>query len=195
VVGATSVPLAGIASAALAQEPMGGNGGMGGAGGATTTTVALPAADEQIVRFAETVERAAAAAYDLALQRRVLTSAAESSARLFGGHHTEHGDALQSLLGGAEGAPNAALVSELAPQIEQARDEDALIALLRSIETAAAATYFAAIGQLETAEVAGAASTILPVEAQHQVVWSQALGLPLTQVVPTFQDGAGALAP
>jgi hypothetical protein len=96
---------------------------------------------------------------------------------------------------GTEQAPNQALVDALAPQITDARTDDAIIEILRQIEAGAAATYLFALGVLETAAVAGAASTILPVEAQHEVVWSQYLGLPVATYVPAFQTTDGAFSP
>jgi hypothetical protein len=197
-VGAVAVPLSGMASAAWAQGgSMGSASGDGTGGGAPCPTdpVEMVASDEQIVIFAESVERAAVAAYQLVLEQPVLGTAAAQSSRIFSGHHSAHAEALRCLLGGPEQAPNEALVSALVPQITEARTEDALIALLLQIEAGAAATYFTALGSLQTPVVAGAASTILPVEAQHEVVWSQYLGLDVAVYVPAFQTGVGAFSP
>lgn len=203
-IGAVSVPLGAMASAAWAQtadEPMmsgdmmgGGNGGANGPS-CDSDPVAMPASEEQVVVFAESVERAAVAAYSLARDRKLLSTAASESARLFEGHHADHAEALRCLLGGPVQDPNPALVAALAPQIDAVRDEAGLIQLLVGIEQGAAATYFAVLGDLTTIEVAGAAATILPVEAQHEVVWSQYLDLPITQYVPTLQTTQGAFAP
>jgi hypothetical protein len=135
------------------------------------------------------------AAYGLARDNGSMGPAARESARIFAGHHTDHAEALRCLVGGPAQAANAALVEALAPQITGARTENEVIELLRQIESGAAATYFTALGVLETPVVAGAASTILPVEAQHEVVWSQYLGLDIVAYVPAFQTGAGAFAP
>lgn len=203
-IGAVGVPLGAMASAAWAQtddEPMMSGDMMGnGAGDAAGAScdndpVSMPAGEEQVVVFAESVERAAVAAYSLARDRNILDPAASESARLFEGHHADHAEALRCLLGGPAQDPNPALVAALAPQIDAVRDEAGLIELLLSIEQGAAATYFAVLGDLTTIEVAGAASTILPVEAQHEVVWSQYLDLPLAQYVPTLQTDQGAFAP
>jgi hypothetical protein len=199
-VGAVAVPLSGIASAAWAQGGgMGATtgGDAGGANGASCAAepVDMTPSDEQIVVFAESVERAAVAAYGLVLDQPVLGIAASQSSRIFASHHDDHAEALRCLLGGPEQAPNDALVSALVPQITEARTETALIELLLQIETGAAATYFAALGSLQTPKVAGAASSILPVEAQHEVVWSQYLGLDIAAYVPTFQTAEGAFSP
>jgi hypothetical protein len=196
VAGAVAVPLGAVAQSAWAQD-------------ATTTTsttaapgpncdsgpVTMTASDEQIVVFAESVERAAVAAYGIARANPALGPAARESARIFEGHHDQHGEALRCLVAGTGQDPNAALVAAFAPQLEGARSGAEIIELLRQLESAAAATYLAAISQLETAAVAGAASTILPVEAQHEVVWSQYLDLPVVTYVPAFQSTDGAVAP
>jgi hypothetical protein len=200
-VGAVAVPLSGIASSAWAQGGMGtepdATGGAGAGAGASCATdpVDMTASDEQIVIFAESVERAAVAAYQLVLEQPVMGTAASESSRIFASHHGDHAEALRCLLGGPEQAANEALVSALVPQITEARTENALIELLLQIEAGAAATYFTALGSLQTPAVAGAASTILPVEAQHEVVWSQYLGLEVATYVPAFQTGAGAFSP
>lgn len=200
VVGAVAVPLSGIASAAWAQgDGMGSaqdaDTGSGSGASCATDPVEMTVSDEQIVTFAESVERAAVAAYLLVLEQPVMGTAASESSRIFASHHGDHAEALRCLLGGPEQAANEALVSALVPQITEARTENALIELLLQIETGIAATYFAALGSLQTPAVAGAASTILPVEAQHEVVWSQYLGLAVATYVPAFQTGDGAFSP
>ena len=157
-------------------------------------SVPMSASDSQIVVFAESVERAAVAAYGLARENVNLGPAAMETARIFASHHTDHAEALRCLVAGTEQPANAALVAALAPQITAASSEDAIIAILRQIEAGAAATYLSALGSLETPKVAGAASTILPVEAQHDVVWSQYLGLPIVEFMPAFQPTDGAFS-
>lgn len=195
VLGGAAVPLTGMASAAWAQEPEGGEGGDAETNGdaCPTDPVDMPASDEQLVTFAESVERAASAAYELALEQRLLVPVTEQSAHLFSTHHEDHAEALRCLLGTAAQEPNAALLDELRPQIEEAVEEDALIQLFRQLEEGAAATYLVAIGAFETIEVASAAATIMPVEAQHAVVWSEVLDLPLAEVVPAFASNEAAL--
>ena len=195
-VGAVSVSLGSLASAAWAQGTMGSTSTTAAAGpGCASGPVSMTASDEQLVIFAESVERAAVAAYGLAQDNPALDPAASESARIFATHHTDHAEALRCLVAGTEQAPNQALVDALAPQITDARSDGAIIEILRQIEAGAAATYLFALGVLETAAVAGAASTILPVEAQHEGVWSQYLGLPVAAYVPAFQTTDGACSP
>ena len=176
--------------------------------GCTTEPVEMTAEDLQVVRFAESVERAAVAAYQLAIDgRQLIDPAVAESALIFQRHHGDHAEALYCLAGnepaadGAEAvadqrmAPNSALVQALAPQIQAASDQAAVLELLYGLEEGAAATYLFALGVLETIDVAGAAGLILPVEGQHAVVWGQALGKPIQEWMPAFQTADGALDP
>jgi hypothetical protein len=200
--GASTVSIGAMAAAVGAQPMDGGtmgegspDGGADAGPGCASGPVEMTAGDETIVRFAASVELAAVAAYELGIGGRRLDAAATQSARVFAGHHADHAEALRCLVGDAPGDPNAALVAALAPQIEGAASEAEVVAVFRSIEAGAAATYYAALGELATPAVAGAASTILPVEAQHEVVWAQVLGEPITEYVPAFQQAEGAFTP
>ena len=195
VAGAIAVPLSSVAQAAWAQDMSTTSSSVAPGPGCDSGPVTMSASDEEIVVFAESVERAAVAAYGVARANPVLGAAARESARIFEGHHEQHGEALRCLVAGTVQDPNAALVAAFGPQLEGARNEAEIIELLRQLESAAAATYLAALGSLQTPAVAGAASTILPVEAQHEVVWSAYLGLPIETYVPAFQTTAGAVAP
>jgi hypothetical protein len=126
-------------------------------------------------------------------RRRKLTNTAEV-ARMFAGHHQDHAKALGTLAGSdAPDAPNAKLVAELTPKISAATTQVAAAQVLYDLEDGAAATYAYALGVLEAWDVAGAASTIMPVEAQHAIVWSQVSarpnsGPPRSTWVPNLQS-------
>jgi hypothetical protein len=64
-----------------------------------------------------------------------------------------------------------------------------------NIETGAASTYQLAMGELTNWQSATAVATIQPIEAQHAVVWGQALGKPVDQWMPAFETDANALSP
>lgn len=164
--------------------------------GCEATPVDAPEADITVVRFAESVERAAVAAYELVIQKNLLASAAAESARKFHRHHEEHAEALYCLVPAEAEAPaNQALVDAVQPQVEAATDAQAAAQLLYDLEEGAAATYAFALGVLESADVAGAAARILPVESQHAVVWGQFLELPIADWMPAFQSETGAFDP
>jgi hypothetical protein len=162
---------------------------------------ALPTVDLEVLLFAESIELAAQAAYELAVDTRRLQPAPAESALRFGRHHSEHAMALAELAVLQESvdpelvAPNQALVDELAPRIDAATNQAQLIRVLYDIEEGAAATYAFALGVLESREAAGGAGLILPVESQHAVVWGQTLSLPISQWMPAFQSQDGAFEP
>ena len=176
--------------------------------GCTAEPVEMTDDDLAVVHFAESVERAAVAAYEVALGAAVHPPAVAESMRTFQRHHTDHAEALYCLAGNeapAEGdeegdadqrqAPNAVLVAEVAPQIQSAGSSEEILEILYDLEESAAATYAFALGAIETIDVAGAAGQIGPVEAQHAVVWGQTLGKPIQEWMPALQTDAGAFSP
>ena len=180
--GSMLVPVVGLVPDAMAQ---------------TATGADIPAADMAIVEFAQGLELAAAAAYVLIVAQRKLDTDQTESARLFGRHHTEHSAALAKLIPTASvaTAPNPKIVAVFEPRITAATDADALMQVAFDLETGAAATYQLAMGALTNWQGAAAVSTIEPIEAQHAVVWGQALDLPTDQWMPAFQNTAAALQP
>jgi hypothetical protein len=192
--GATLVPVSRI-GAAFAQE-------------APTPISAAPEVSDDVTLavFATSVELAAVAAYEAAGASADLDAGAKSTAQLFGGHHSEHAAALTQLLtdnGYAEEVTaNAALLAVFAPRIQGAADQAALAQVLYDLEDGAASTYLFAMGAFESAAIAGAAATILPVEAQHAVAWSLLIEPDLTAwagnittYVPPVQTVDAALTP
>lgn len=180
--GSLLVPVAGLVPAALAQ---------------TATGADIPDADMAIVKFAQGLELAAAAAYVSIVAQRELDTEQTESARLFGRHHTEHSAALAALIPKDDVAtlPNPKILAVFGPQITAAADAAALMQIAFNLETGAAATYQLAMGALSNWQGAAAVSTIEPIEAQHAVVWGQALDLPIDQWMPAFQNSAAALDP
>lgn len=211
-IGGAAVPLAGFTSTAGAQEPDDeadpdgdsapegdpGAEGNGAAGpeGCDVEPVDMPEGDEQTVAFAESVERAAVEIYELVLAQRLLSPPAEEAARGYTSNHSDHAEALRCLMGSeAAGDPDASLLDEFTPQIGQAEEENELIELLRTLEDSMAAMYLQALGEVETADVAGVLATIMPVDCQQAVAWSLRLEMSLEQFVPAFQTTEGAITP
>ena len=182
--GSALVPVVGLVPAAMAQT-------------ASTTGADIPAADMALVKFAQGLELAAAAAYVAIVAARKLDTSQTESARTFGRHHGEHSDALAKLIPKEDVAtvPNPKIVQLFVPQITAAPDANALMQIAFNIETGAAATYQLAMGKLTNWQGAATVSTIEPIEAQHAVVWGQALDLPTDQWMPAFQSSAAALDP
>jgi len=182
--GTLLVPVAGLVPAAMAQTASG-------------KGADIPEADMALVKFAQGLELAAAAAYVAIVAARKLDTPQTEAARTFGRHHTEHSAALAKLIPKDDIAtqPNAKILAVFAPQITDATDADALMRIAFNLEMGAAATYQLAMGRLSNWQGAAAVSTIEPIEAQHAVVWGNALDLPIDQWMPAFQSSADALDP
>lgn len=207
--GATLVPVSALADAALAQTTPGSTPGTTakpattGAASGSKDDSGLDPGDLAIVLFAQSVELAAVAAYDLALGKGVLQSGVEETARVFRRHHADHARALSTFTPDAVvETPNAKLVAELGPKVQGATTVEAIAEVLMGIEDGAAATYQFAMGEIEGWKVAAAAATIEPVEGQHAVAWStvvtpdaDAWAKEITTYVPTFQTTSGGFEP
>jgi ferritin-like protein len=159
-----------------------------------TTTDTITEGDTPIVVFAQTAELALVSLYQAAIQTDKLSTLLTEVARTFGLHHGQHATTLGTLADkAATNKANQALLDQYQPQITSATSETAVVQVLYQLEQAAAATYEAALGKLETTFTAGPVSTILPIEGQHAVVWGQALNLPIDQWLPAFQSESDAL--
>jgi hypothetical protein len=157
------------------------------------------AGDDGIAAFAESVELAAVAAYTAAAKSgKVTTPAVLQAATTFAGHHQEHGAAFGAAAGSASTKKaNQKLVDMVAPQIQAAADEKAVLEIAYGLENAAAATYLFALGALTSKAALQLTASILPVEAQHAVVLGTVLGKAPTDktFLPSFQTQDGAVTP
>jgi Ferritin-like domain len=140
--------------------------------------------DQTIAGYAQSVELAAVAAYTGAAP--VLSAGTLPVAQLFMSHHQQHADAFGAVAGDKKATgPNAKLIAALTPALAGIKDEMAALEFAFVIEGQAAYTYAAALTLLQDPAYAAATSTILPIEAQHQVVLGLALGKSVTDVFPT----------
>lgn len=182
--------------------------GIGGAALTVGSMVApvsrfLPAAwaqetpdDATLAKFAAGLELAAVAAYGVAVGTGKLSDATKTVGQMFAGHHQQHADALNSILGDAAvEKANKSVVAAFGPMIEKAADEDAILDAARQVEEGAASTYLFALGAIADATTAGALATILPVESQHATVLATVLGLPADQYLLDFVTQDNVLDP
>ena len=153
--------------------------------------------DVELAMFVAGLELAAVEVYRAAAATGKLTNAGNQIATMFGGHHQDHADALNEIIGedAAVTEPNAALVDEFGPMIRAAADEAAILEIAYALEEAAASTYLNAIGELEDVRNAGALATILPVESQHATVIATALGKPASEYLIDFLTTDAAVDP
>ncbi|MCU0310319.1 MAG: ferritin-like domain-containing protein [Acidimicrobiales bacterium] len=156
----------------------------------------LAPADLDLVLFAESLELAAAAAYQVAVDDARLDTTAAETARMFGRHHAEHAEALRGLIPEdlQRFTPNQAVVDAVVPQLNAATDQNQVLTVLYGVEEGAAATYLRALGVLDWV-VAGPAATILPIESQHAVVLGQLADLPQADWMPAFGTEQAAFDP
>ena len=153
--------------------------------------------DVELATFMAGLELAAVEVYRAAAATGKLTNAGNQIATMFGGHHQDHADALNEIIGedAAVTEPNGALVDEFGPMIRAAADEAAILEIAYSLEEAAASTYLVAVGELEDARNAGTLATILPVESQHATVIATALGKPASEYLIDFLTPDAAVDP
>ncbi len=176
--------------------------GRAAAADATTTTAPPKAAsseDAVLLGFAQSVELAAVAVYQAALDSHRLSAAATVVATLFQSHHTDHAAAHAGLAGkAATGAVNQSLVTKLKPRLGSSNGEAEWLKLAYDIENAAAATYTALLGSLAGIDPASVVASIQPIEARHAVVLGEVLGLALADYAIEFEPSStadGALDP
>ncbi len=187
-VGAVAFGAVAVSGVALAQTVA--------AQAADTTPPDLSPDDLALVTFAETIELAAAAAYQVAVDDGMLDTRAAETARTFGRHHAQHAEALRGLIPDElwRFSPNQAVVDAVVPQLNDATDQNAVLAVLYGVEEGAAATYLKALGVVDWV-VAGPAATILPIESQHAVVLGQLADLPESSWMPAFGSEQAAFDP
>jgi hypothetical protein len=140
--------------------------------------------DQTIAGYAQGIELAAVEAYKAAAP--VLTAGTLPVAQLFMSHHQQHADAFGAVAGTKKASgPNQKLVTALGPTLAGIKDEMAALNFAFVLEGQAAYTYAAALTLLQDPAYAAATSTILPIEAQHQVVLGLAVGKSVSDVFPT----------
>jgi hypothetical protein len=155
--------------------------------------------DVDLARFAASVELAAVAAYQVAIDSGKVTDAAVgAAATTFQSHHAEHAGAFNGLAtaNGAEAAPaNATILAEFGPMLEAAADQAAMLEIAYQLEEAAASTYLFSLGVLTVPEAFSAVATILPIESQHATVLGTVLGKGTGEYLPAFITRDAALDP
>jgi len=133
--------------------------------------------DTDLATFAASLELAAVAAYNTAVGTGKLSGPGAAIGSMFAGHHQDHADALNAILGeeAVVEQANPAVLKEFGPKITGAADEDAILEVAYGIEEAATSTYLFSLGVIRDPRQAGALATILPVESQHATVLASML--------------------
>lgn len=129
--------------------------------------------DLTLVVYLQTMELAAVSAYTAIVATGKLTSPVAETARVFGMHHQDHADALAAFAGSeALDRPNATLGRQLLPSITSATTANEIVRIAYDLEESIAATYAAAMGELEEWEIAELVATMMPVTSQQALAWS-----------------------
>jgi hypothetical protein len=167
---------------------------------ATTTTTMPPRQpttdDIPILVFGQSLELAAVSVYGTAAGTGKLNEDNTAIVESFQNHHLQHGQAYAGLAGKAAlNRPNDSLVAAFGPRVSRAPDVRGILQVLFELETVAASTYVAGLGNIRGLNASTTMANIMPIESRHAVVWGEALELDLDEYVPTFEDPDQAATP
>lgn len=146
------------------------------------------------VAFVKSVELAVVAAYEAAMAGGTITGEGLSTAAAFSAQHRSHGAALGRYTAGGEVA-NARLEAALQGQMRAATNVVSVVEALRKLELALASTYTDALATVTDPGALALMATVLPVEAQHAVVWASVLGASPAAGIPAFITADGGFDP
>lgn len=140
-----------------------------------TTVMSDGATDVVFLRTASSIEHLAVAAYQIAIDSGLVTTAAVGdAAKLFQSHHVEHAAFFESATKAAGGEAfteaNAAILAQLQPTIDALKDEMGVLTLALNLERAAAATYQSGVGVVTDLSLNKALMSVGGVEARHAAV-------------------------
>jgi len=131
--------------------------------------------DLDILNGALAAENQAMAAYQLALDSRLLAPGYRSVAQGFQADHGEHAKALRDTIGKLGGTPAPAKTAYDFP-VNDLKTQTDVLRFAAELERGAVAAYLAAVPAFQNRDIAKAAASILGAEAQHLAVLRSALG-------------------
>jgi rubrerythrin len=153
--------------------------------------------DAEVASFVAGLELAAVEIYRRAGQTELLTNTARQVFGAIGDHHRTHATILNGIVGEEAPVtePNAALLEQYGPMIENATDEAAILEAAYNLEEAMAATHLETVGEMEDSGDAGIVATVLPVESQHATLLGDLLDKDPTDYLIEFLSPEAALDP
>jgi rubrerythrin len=178
----------------------------------TSTSTTIPSPDVGLLRLASSIEHYAVGLYGQAaglFHTQILKDAAQS----FSDQHAEHAAAFERATSAAGGQPfttaNPALAQRLATRVQGLQIEADVVKLAYDVESLAAATYYASVGNLKDTKLNATMMSVGAVEARHVAVFGVILtgiAAPVTGIgtrvdSPPYpahgsvQTAQGALAP
>lgn len=163
--------------------------------GSDTTMAGGGSGDVVLLRTASSLEHLAVAAYQIAIDSGLVTTAAVGdAAKLFQSHHMEHAAFFEAATKSAGGTPftdaNAAVLATLQPTIDALKDEQGVLMLALTLERAAAATYQSGIGIVTDLALNKALMSVGGVEARHAAVLAGVLAQDPVPMSFATADGA-----
>lgn len=131
--------------------------------------------DLDILNAALAAENQAMAAYQLALDSRLLAPGFHSVAQNFQADHGEHAKALRDTIGKLGGTP-APTKSAYDFPVNALKTQTDVLRFAADLERGAVAAYLTAVPKFQNRDIARAAASILGAESQHLAVLRGALG-------------------
>jgi hypothetical protein len=186
--GAAALGAAAVTGTALAE--------VASAQSSTATAPELGAADVSLLQFLQSLSLAAEDGVKAAAEKTYLETELREEIRLFSRHHRDQAAAIGALLSETDAitTPNAKLLGEITSNSDRAADQNALVAVLLTLEEDLAATMLEAVGSAESFVVSGAVATIQPIVAQQAAALGSANDAPIDQWLPAFGTTTGAFA-
>jgi len=162
----------------------------------TTSTTIGTKHDFTTLRTASSIEALLMQAYQRVLAANLVTTPAVlASLQLFQTEHSNHSDFFVAQTERAGGVAytdaNPALAQALSPQLAGLKSEHDAVQLLYMLEQQAAATYQAAVSQLDNILLGQAFMSVGGIEVRHMTVLAPSIGQPT--VMGPFASATGAV--
>jgi hypothetical protein len=162
-------------------------------GGRTQVEAAGELDDEAFATLAAPLERAAVQVYSQAERRALLDEEWSDLALAFQAHHQAVAETLEELIvSGDVPEPDNAVLTGTGGAIDDAADQDDVLAALAELEEVLAATHLYGIGGLTVAVTARLVAQVMAVESQHAVVLGLAIGTDPAELTPPTVSTEGA---
>jgi hypothetical protein len=152
--------------------------------------------DLEVAAFVAGVEQAVVTVYRDAIAGQRLDGATIAMCDLFASHHGEHAAVFSGLAGrDVAGGGNGSVLAFYRPQVQDARNQRAVLEIVHQLEERVASTHLAALELFDGQRSRTSTAAVLGVECQHAAVLATLLDRSLEQTCPDFEAGAGAFDP
>ena len=155
-----------------------------GVGGSARPVAATPAdierrKDVELLNAALALEYEAIAAYQLAIEGRMLQAPVQAAFAGFQNDHRQHADAMVKAIGRLGGRPIESKAPSAYPfKTERLQRQADALRFAADLERAAASAYLGAVPAFADKNLAKVAASILGVETMHWAILNSAIGAP-----------------